>query len=75
VQPGADLRIDVTTSLEAKAEALRAHASQVDTDPLPFLKQWAAANAAGTGMELAETFRVVQFVSDEEWERTRGARG
>jgi LmbE family N-acetylglucosaminyl deacetylase len=75
VQPGADLRIDVGTSLEVKAAALRAHASQVDSDPLPFLQQWAAANAAGTGWTYAETFRVVQFMNDEDWERTQGTRG
>lgn len=75
VQPGADLRVDVTATLEVKAAALRAHTSQVDGDPLPFLQQWAAANAAGTEAKYAEIFRVVQFMSDEEWERTRGARG
>jgi LmbE family N-acetylglucosaminyl deacetylase len=75
IQPGADLRVDVTATLEVKAEALRAHASQVEGDPLPFLQQWAAANAASTSWKYAETFRVVQFMSDEDWERTRGVRG
>jgi LmbE family N-acetylglucosaminyl deacetylase len=75
-QPGADVWVDIGETLEAKCEALRAHASQMSgSDPGPFIRNWAAGNAQGKGMEYAECFRVVTLVSDEVWERTRGRRG
>jgi LmbE family N-acetylglucosaminyl deacetylase len=74
MQPGADLRVNITSTLNVKVAALRAHQSQMHDDPLPLLQEWAAANAEGSGYEYAETYRVVRFMSAEDWEKTRGAR-
>jgi LmbE family N-acetylglucosaminyl deacetylase len=76
VVPGADCWVDIGETLEIKLQALRCHASQMaGSDPGPFIRNWAAGNAQGRGMDYAECFRVVTLVPDELWARTRGRRG
>lgn len=76
MQPGADHFVDIGETIDVKIAALRAHASQMsDSDPGPFIRQWAGGNAQGKGMEYAEAFRVITLVPDAVWETTRGRRG
>jgi hypothetical protein len=43
-----------------------------DWDPEPRIKEWAAERAKGKEMSYAEAFRVVNLLSDEDWENTKG---
>jgi len=66
--------LSIDDTIDIKVAALRAHASQMNGwDPEEQLKTWAAENADGKGMQYAETFRVVTLVSDEDWEKKKGA--
>ena len=68
-----DLFVNISTTIDLKIAALRAHKSQMkDWDPEPRIKEWAAERAKGKEMEFAEGFRVVTLVSDEDWEKTKG---
>jgi LmbE family N-acetylglucosaminyl deacetylase len=68
-----DLFVNITSTIDLKVNALRAHKSQMkDWDPEPRIKEWAAERAKGKEMEYAEGFRVVTLVSDEDWEKTKG---
>ena len=69
-----DLFVNISTTIELKIAALRAHKSQMKGwDPEPRIKEWAAERAKGKEMEFAEGFRVVTLVSDEDWEKTKGS--
>jgi LmbE family N-acetylglucosaminyl deacetylase len=69
-----DLFVNITSTIDLKVKALRAHKSQMkDWDPEPRIKEWAAERAKGKEMEYAEGFRVVTLVSDEDWEKAKGA--
>jgi len=59
--------VDIADTFDLKIAALRLHASQMrDWDPEPTLRQWATDNAQGRPMDLAEVFRVMTLVADEE---------
>ena len=57
--------MDITTTIERKAEALACHASQRDwlrkqhglDDYIDFMKRWSAARGAQLGVAYAENFR------------------
>jgi LmbE family N-acetylglucosaminyl deacetylase len=69
-----DTWINVTGSIGKKVDALRAHVSQMrDWDPEPRVREWAADTAKGKEMEYAEAYRVITLVSDEDWEKKKGA--
>lgn len=47
---------DITSTVDRKIEALKAHASQVDWDPTEMIKGWTAANGSEHGYDHAELF-------------------
>ena len=59
--------VDVTTTLERKLAALRAHASQIRHPELlePRIRDWAHEEGAVIGVEAAEAFRVIVIEEDE----------
>jgi len=63
----ADARIDVSTTIERKIGALRAHASQIrDPEGLePRIREWAAEEGATIGATAGEAFRVIVIDEDE----------
>jgi len=68
-----DLYVNITTTIDLKIAALRAHKSQMkDWDPEPRIKEWALERAKGKEMSYAEGFRVITLVSDEDWEKSNG---
>lgn len=70
----ADLYVNIAETIDLKIAALRAHKSQMkDWDPEPSIREWAAARAKGKEMAYAEGYRVVTLVSDEDWEKKKGA--
>jgi LmbE family N-acetylglucosaminyl deacetylase len=60
--------VDVTSTLERKLQALRAHPSQIrQPEQLePRIRQWAAEDGARIGVEAAEAFRVIVIDEDED---------
>ncbi len=65
--------INISTTMDVKIAALRAHVSQMNgNDPADMLRQWAAETAKGKEMQYAEGFKVIQLVSDEDWAKTKG---
>ena len=70
----ADLYVDITSTIDIKIAALRAHKSQMkDWDPEPSIREWASERAKGKEMAYAEGFRVVTLVSDDDWEKKKSA--
>ncbi len=66
--------LSIDETIDVKVAALRAHVSQMnDWDPEEQIRTWAAENADIKNMKYAETFRVVTLVSDEDWEKKKGA--
>ena len=54
--------VDVTSTIDRKIDALRAHASQLgEWDPAPFVRERLAEAGKPHGMDYAETFRVITF--------------
>jgi LmbE family N-acetylglucosaminyl deacetylase len=71
---GGDTWINVSSVIDRKVEALRKHTSQMgEWDPEPMLRQWAREAGKGKEMEYAETFRVMNIVSDEDWAKLHPA--
>lgn len=59
---GGPLVVDVTTTLDRRMEALRAHASQMgDQDPVPFVTEYLRRAGERHGVGYAETFRVIHY--------------
>lgn len=57
---GGETAVDITTSIDRKIEALRAHVSQVgEWDVEPMIRGWTKGNGAEHGVEYAELFHVV----------------
>lgn len=68
------LVISIDDTIDIKVAALRAHVSQMNGwDPEDQIKEWAAEIAKDHGMRYAEAFRVVTLVSDEQWQKKKGA--
>jgi LmbE family N-acetylglucosaminyl deacetylase len=63
-----DTWINISDVIDRKIEALRQHVSQMgDWDPEPMLRQWSREAGKGKEMEYAESYRVMNIVSDEDW--------
>jgi LmbE family N-acetylglucosaminyl deacetylase len=59
---GGPVAVDVTSTIDRKLAALRAHASQIgDWDVDGFVRERLGAAGEPHGMALAETFRVIDF--------------
>ncbi|MEX1333722.1 MAG: PIG-L family deacetylase, partial [Candidatus Limnocylindrales bacterium] len=61
-----DVAVDISTSLETKRRAVRAHASQL-REPASvdeMLGQWAASEGVRAGVDAAETFALVDLRGD-----------
>jgi LmbE family N-acetylglucosaminyl deacetylase len=68
-----DVFVNISSTIDKKIEALRAHRSQMkDWDPEPRIKEWASMSAKGKEMAYAESFRVIALESDEDWEKWHG---
>jgi len=65
--------VDVSTTLERKIDALRAHASQIhDPDGLGArIREWAADEGKAIGVDAAEALRLV-VIDDDEEDESRG---
>lgn len=69
----ANLFVNIEDTIDLKIAALRAHTSQMgDWDPEPRVKEWAGQNGKGKEMAYAESYRVVNLVNDEDWEKSKG---
>lgn len=63
--PDADHAVDIGEAIDLKVRALAAHLSQMENmagfDVPVRIREWARANARGTGFELAERFRTFEI--------------
>lgn len=60
--------VDIADTFDLKLAALRAHASQMgDWDPEPRLREWAGRTGEGHAVALAEGFKVITLIGDEDW--------
>ena len=50
---------DITSTVDRKIDALKAHASQIDWDVEPMIRAWTAANGQEHGFAHAELFRLL----------------
>jgi LmbE family N-acetylglucosaminyl deacetylase len=67
-----DVFVDISSTIEIKIAALRAHKSQMkDWDPEEMIRKWGKEYAAGKEMEYAEAYRVVTLEDDESWEKRK----
>jgi len=51
---------DITTTIDRKIDALRAHRSQLAWDPDQLIRGWAAASGKTHGMQYAEVYRLLR---------------
>ena len=58
-------RIDISSTIERKIEALRCHKSQVDPGDGQWIRDWAAEAGKAAGMQYAEAFRVIKLVDEK----------
>lgn len=59
--------VDISDTIEAKLDALRAHVSQLaDWDPDEPIRAWAAETGKKVGFKYAEAFRLITLKSDEQ---------
>ena len=58
-------RIDISSTIERKIEALRCHKSQVDPGDGQWIRDWAAEAGKAAGMPYAEAFRVIKLVDEK----------
>ena len=73
---GAEVFVNIETTIELKINALRAHRSQMrDWDPEKMIREWAAESAKGKEMVYAEGYRVVTLVDDETWTKNKSGWG
>jgi LmbE family N-acetylglucosaminyl deacetylase len=56
--------VDISETVEQKAEALRQHKSQVGEDVVKMVKQWALEE--GKGLAPAESYKVIYLEKREE---------
>jgi LmbE family N-acetylglucosaminyl deacetylase len=62
VATGGTTAVDVTSTIDRKIAALRAHASQLgEWDPEPFVRERLHSAGEPHGFEYAETYRVIDF--------------
>ncbi|NJC96854.1 MAG: PIG-L family deacetylase [Anaerolineales bacterium] len=62
-----DTWVDITETLDTKIEALKKHASQLDThDVDDWMKKWAESEAEGQEMKYAEAYKVMVLQKDED---------
>lgn len=65
--------VDISSTIDVKIEALRAHISQMNGwDPDEHVRAAAKEMAQGKEMDYAEGYRVITLVSPEDWEKTHG---
>jgi LmbE family N-acetylglucosaminyl deacetylase len=63
-----DTWINVSDVIDLKIEALRRHVSQLgEWDPDQMVRQWSKDAGKGKEMEYAESYRVMNVVTDEDW--------
>ena len=60
--------VDISSSIDTKIDALKAHKSQIKMDADKLLREWSAETAKGKEMDYAESYRVMTLESDEFWE-------
>jgi LmbE family N-acetylglucosaminyl deacetylase len=56
---GGNHAVDITSTIDRKIEALKAHRSQIDWDVDPLIRNWAKTNGQEHGFEYAELFRLL----------------
>jgi LmbE family N-acetylglucosaminyl deacetylase len=62
--------IDITKTIDLKIAALKKHTSQVgEKDPSEEIRVCASKSAKYTGIKYAETFRVIELMSDVSWNK------
>lgn len=72
-QKDADTYVDISSTIDVKVNALRAHKSQMNGwDPQEHIQTAAGENARGKEMAFAEAFRVITLVNDADWDKTHG---
>lgn len=55
-----DTYIDISSTIERKIEALLCHKSQVNSDVVPWIREWNAETGSQAGYAFAEAFRVMR---------------
>jgi LmbE family N-acetylglucosaminyl deacetylase len=60
---------DITTTIDRKIDALRAHRSQISWDPDQLIRGWAAESGKAFGFQYAENFRVLRTMESIQSER------
>jgi LmbE family N-acetylglucosaminyl deacetylase len=63
--------INITKTIDLKIAAIKKHASQIgEKDPSEEIRASAAKSAKFTGIKYSETFRVINLMSNDAWERS-----
>jgi LmbE family N-acetylglucosaminyl deacetylase len=66
---GGDHAEDIASAIDRKIEALKCHASQIDWDVDPLIRNWMRANGEDHGLEYAERFHVLPTMEARREER------